>query len=450
MDQSANLDSPHKLLSGRELRRELLGLQEHSWWKSTLEIAGRIPCHLVGGVLRDLLLGRSHGDIDLSVGEGGRLMAENLAKATASKFVDIGGGRYSNYRVVGKDWVIDIWDRRCQPLIQDLRRRDFTINSIACDLGSLRIIDPLGGIADLTARRLKASDDDSFRSDPLRVLRLARLANELGMFKIDSHTLTLAAASVPDLSAVASERIRTELQRSLTHHRFTQVLELWGKLGVYPKLWTAGWTESSDANRGLRTKSQIRRLGVMMQRLNHQLDRVSLPFDQEILAHALILISLESRGQPTSRMKLNSLRECGLLEKKTIQALSLALTWTEPPQTEAQKRWFLHNVGRHWVTATHLLGLRNGMRREDIDTWALLVEDLDHLARNAGESIFSPPALLTGGEIRTLLELAPGPRIKWLQNEVYRAQIEQRISSPKEAKLLAKKLASIIHESDSI
>ena len=199
MDPSTEQSPLPNLVSGKELRERFLKLRKHSWYKPALEIAGQTPCHIVGGFLRDLMLDRGYGDIDLSVEMNGLLIAKGIAKATQSRFVQIGGDRYASYRVVGEHWVIDIWDREGQPLIQDLKRRDFTINSIACDLQSLQVIDPLGGIGDLVARRLKISNDDSFRSDPLRVLRLARLAGELDQAEIDPHTLGLAAASVADL-----------------------------------------------------------------------------------------------------------------------------------------------------------------------------------------------------------------------------------------------------------
>lgn len=445
MDPSTTGDSFPHLLVDRELREEFLKLREQSWCKPVLAFEPQTPCHLVGGFVRDVMLGRCHADIDLSVETNGRLIAEGLAEATQSRFVQIGGDRYASYRVIGQQWVVDIWDRQSQPLVQDLQRRDFTINSIACDLRSLQVVDPLGGVEDLAACRLKASSTDSFRSDPLRILRLARLAGELRGWRIDAQTASLAAASVADLADVSSQRVRTELKRSLhrtSEDQLFRILGRWSDLGVYPDLWIDRLDHSPDYLSTTLSEALDHQTSPMIHRLRSQLDRVSLALDTEVLAHSFILLSLEDPGRAKARDLLRSLRDRGLVSKKTAEAIDLVLRPRKLPQTEAEKRWFVHHLGHHWTVAIHLLGLLQCGRQEDLLRWTQLVEDLKQLAGSEEDLLSPPPPFMSGGDMVTLLGLEPGPQIKRLQSEVYKAQIEKRISSLEGARLLARKLVA--------
>jgi tRNA nucleotidyltransferase/poly(A) polymerase len=383
-------------------------------------------------------------DFDLTVSEQGRLIAEGIAEATAARFVEIGGDRFASYRVVANDWTVDIWDRQSEPLIQDLRRRDFTINSIACELSSLRLEDPLGGIADLAHRRLRASSENSFRGDPLRILRLVRFSTELSGSETDPQTLSLARESIAELSDVAIERIREEVKRSLKgipQHQLIPTLTGWSDLGVYSKLWSAPGL--------MPTEAQDRRYTAPIDSLSRQMDRVSLPIDTEVLAHSLILCMLCDGVQSIARTMLRSLGIHGPFDKRTAREIDLVLSWEKLPQSEAETRWFLHSLGSHWTVVAHLLGALHCSRPDEEDRWEQLIEALMELARRAGSSLFSPPPLLTGGEIKALLSLEPGPQIRLLQTEIYRAQIEQRITTKREAERLVQRLATDSSSDDS-
>src|SRR5262249_5334005 len=124
---------------------------------------------------------------------------------------------------------------------------DLTINAIARELlpddGDL--IDPCGGVADLEARRLRSVGPDSFSDDPLRVLRLARMAADLG-FTADGDTLRLAAPSAALLPAVAAERVFTELRLMLVTDGALEGLEIAARIGA-----TAAVLPELDALRGV-------------------------------------------------------------------------------------------------------------------------------------------------------------------------------------------------------
>ena len=122
---------------------------------------------------------------------------------------------FGAWRVVAHDrtWQVDVLPLNGATIEEDLGRRDFTINAIAAPLGGVGYVDPFGGLEDLQARRLRAVSPVAFERDPLRALRLARLACELG-FAVDAATQrSWPAAARPDWPSVAPERVFAELRR---------------------------------------------------------------------------------------------------------------------------------------------------------------------------------------------------------------------------------------------
>src|SRR6187399_1791526 len=183
------------------------------------EVAGD-PVYLVGGAVRDLLLGRGRADIDLVV-EGdasalaGRLGADVISHerfGTAKvrldgHEVDIAGARSESYPHPGALPVIAAG----VDLADDLRRRDFTINAMAIPLlGEPRLIDPHGGRGDLARGQLRVLHDDSFADDPTRAIRAARYAARFGL-ALEQHTAELLGKT--DLDTVSADRREAELLR---------------------------------------------------------------------------------------------------------------------------------------------------------------------------------------------------------------------------------------------
>src|SRR5206468_4634581 len=153
--------------------RQLRVLAHHPAVRALLATAAGAPCHLVGGVLRDRLLGLPIHDLDAVVAGRGREIAEAMARALSARLVLLGGKEFAAYRLVAADFVLDLWDRDGVPLADDLARRDLTVNSFAWDRATGAIVDPFGGVGDLGRRVLRATTPASFTGDPLRVLRVA-------------------------------------------------------------------------------------------------------------------------------------------------------------------------------------------------------------------------------------------------------------------------------------
>jgi putative nucleotidyltransferase with HDIG domain len=206
---------------------------------------------LVGGAVRDSLLGRATPDYDLAVSGDARAVARELGRATDGHAFLL-SDEFGAWRVRGRDqdWQVDLTPLMGETLEQDLGRRDLTINAIARELGDgsgtdSELIDPYGGAADIEARLLRAVSEQSFSADPLRVMRLARIASELG-FEPEAQTVRLAREAAAALTDVAAERVFTELRLLLCSDGLVRGLELAHTIGA-----TSAILPELDALRGV-------------------------------------------------------------------------------------------------------------------------------------------------------------------------------------------------------
>lgn len=172
---------------------------------------------LVGGAVRDLLLGRPVHDWDFAVDGAPMALARAVGDALGGAFFPLDEER-GTARVVldspgGVPVELDFSLLRGDTLDADLAERDFTVNAMAVDEAET-LIDPLGGYADLTARRIRATSETAFRDDPVRLLRAARFETELG-FGTEPRTESWIRRDAPLLAQPAEERLRDEFVRGL-------------------------------------------------------------------------------------------------------------------------------------------------------------------------------------------------------------------------------------------
>ncbi len=173
------------------------------------------PAWLVGGAVRDRLLGRLTADFDVTVDGPAEPVARRVSRTAGGVAFELSEA-FGAWRVVAHDraWQLDVLGLDGATIEDDLARRDFTVNAVAAALPVTedRYVDPFDGIGDLRRRTLRMVSADAFERDPLRVMRLARLACELDLSP-DGATLAAALQSAPRLAAVAPERVFSELKR---------------------------------------------------------------------------------------------------------------------------------------------------------------------------------------------------------------------------------------------
>ncbi|HEX8753729.1 MAG TPA: HD domain-containing protein [Solirubrobacterales bacterium] len=170
---------------------------------------------IVGGAVRDAALGKPVGDVDLAIAgdpePAARAIAAELAEHPFELSAEFRTWRVSGPR--GKNQV-DVTALRGEGIEADLAERDFTIGAVAVPVTGGDPVDPFGGLADLDRRLLRAVGERSFRDDPLRLLRAARLAAELGL-EVDPATVALAREAAPRAADPAGERQLAELRQLL-------------------------------------------------------------------------------------------------------------------------------------------------------------------------------------------------------------------------------------------
>jgi tRNA nucleotidyltransferase (CCA-adding enzyme) len=204
------------------------------------DAAGGTRVHLVGGAVRDLLLGRDRADLDVVVeGDAGALARElggetvtherfATAKVTLDGLeYDLATARAETYPRPGA-----LPEVRAAGLPEDLARRDFTINAMAIPLQrEPELIDPHRGRGDLEARLVRILHPRSFVDDPTRVVRAARYAARLG-FAVERETARLACDA--DISTVSEDRIEAELLKLAGEPHARAGFELLDEWGVMP------------------------------------------------------------------------------------------------------------------------------------------------------------------------------------------------------------------------
>ncbi len=194
---------------------------------------------LVGGAVRDLLLGRPQHDWDFAVQGQAMALARDVADALGGAYVTLDIERDTARVVVAPldeetPVMLDFAALRGPSLVADLHDRDFTINAMALSLDG-ELIDPVKGQADLRARRVRAVSDHSLTDDPARLLRAVRTAVELH-FEIEPQTRSAMERHAERITTVAAERICAELTRIVAAEPAAQALEQLASLGILSRV----------------------------------------------------------------------------------------------------------------------------------------------------------------------------------------------------------------------
>jgi tRNA nucleotidyltransferase/poly(A) polymerase len=200
------------------LVREVLGEERASAW-------------VVGGAVRDAMLGRPITDVDLVVTGEPKAAARAIGAAAGGPVFPL-SEEFGAWRAIPRDgFVCDVSPLQGGAIEEDLAMRDFSANAMAVPLERPELLDPHGGQADLEAGVLRVLGERSYRDDPLRPLRLVRLATELSL-EPDDETERLTRAHAGRVPETSPERIWAELRRLVTAERVLDGLELAGRLGL--------------------------------------------------------------------------------------------------------------------------------------------------------------------------------------------------------------------------
>ena len=426
-------------MSSIEADRSLQRLLEDPLRAALLEASHPAVCHLVGGAIRDRLArGIASDDWDLVVSEDGETVARRLARALAGRFVELGGERFSAYRVVtpgetGERRVVDLWDRHGAPLERELRRRDLTVNSIAVDLATGEVVDPLGGRADLDSGLLRANAPERFLEDPLRSLRLLRFAQQLPGFTIEPETADAARRGSAQLETIAAERVRQELDRILGAPIDREVADRMAALDLFPRLWNEEAIGAGPASGVVDAAARL--------------ERVTEPTVEELpgdalmaVHHALLLLASGAASDASDRLDRLAARRW--VSVATAARLERLVRPIPIPTTDSERRLFIHRNGPEWALAA-TVAAQTAPSGEDLEA----VADLIDLAHREARTILSSPPLLDGHDLQREFGVPPGPGLGGLLSALGEAQAVGTVRTSDEARRwIADRLAAALDE----
>ncbi len=390
--------------------------------------------HLVGGALRDLILGRESADFDFATPFDPTPLAQSFARRSAGHWFFLDEPRRQSRVVMGGGegtTTFDFAPYRAADLEGDLRLRDFTANALALPLhreGDL--FDPLGGLGDLSSRRLRACSPGVFEDDPLRVLKGVRHGICLG-FDIEEETAALMRASAPRLETVAPERIRSELGAIFGAKPVAASLRLMASLGVTDALFSPLAEREFQSGKALAVRCEE-----LMEMLEDEpSEALILSEETEANVSRAALLKLAAFGRGSSPDAMPAWAQSFKLSRRS-GAIVRALAgldpgmWTDlaavPPGRPRALR--IAALGRHPVEALIFLGALGDGEKSNASVVRSALRDFLQHSENG-----RVPDLLDGDEAGQILSLPPGPQLGRALAELRKEEIAGRVGTTEEA-----------------
>jgi len=437
---------------------------------------------IAGGAVRDAALGRDVTDLDLAVSGDPAATAKAIAREGDGHAFEL-SAEFATWRAVSRDrsWQVDATALRGETIEADLAARDFTLGAVAIPLSGAEPIDPFGGLQDLERRLLRVVAEGSFKADPLRLLRAARLAADLGL-EVEGGTLALARSEARHAADPAGERQLAELRRLLGGPDPLRGVALLDELGL-----TAAVLPELEALRGVE------------QGPNHHLDvhgHTLAVLEQMLEVEADLERFAGERAADAGQLLAEPLAD--EMDRATALRFGALLHDIGKPATRGERDGYVTFIGHDSVGAEIVAGLCRRLRASQRLTRHLQALTLHHLrlgflvheaplpprrvheylratepvaadvtlltvadrlsARGSGpfateEAIEAhlslarqmlaaaldwhrdgPPApLLRGGELAAELEIEPGPELGDLMAELEAARYAGEVSTPAEA-----------------
>ena len=378
-----------------------------------------LPLYLVGGALRDLIMGHPLQDIDLVVVGDSALFAQALVKALAgevlahSQFntakvhvlgqhVDVVTARSETYRRPGALPTV-----RPSTIQDDLARRDFTINAMALHLkpdGPGELLDPLGGQRDIQARLIRILHPDSFQDDATRILRALRYEQRLS-FSMEHETEALLRRDLSLLDSISGARLRREMDLIFQERQPHLALSRLTALGVLQALY-------SPLGRGTDVESQLSSLQREVAELqpSHYLAWLAYPLQPSEAEGLIARLKMPKRWASVVRDAASARESAAALEKE--------------------------------LSPVAVYRRLKGLSLEAVQVAAALERETSHARDNLDRYLHqwrSVRPLLTGRDL-VQLGVPQGPRIGELLDSLHEARLEGRAPTREAEKALIREL----------
>ena len=314
------------LLGQSILRRQTITIRIPKGAKTIIQVLNdnAHDAYVVGGCVRDSILGRDPGDWDITTSAHPqdvkrlfrRTVDTGIEHGTVTVLMDDGEYEVTTYRIDGKYTDARHPDsvEYTDDLTEDLRRRDFTINAMAYSDGK-GLVDAYGGMEDLSAHviRCVGDPDERFEEDALRILRAVRFAAQLG-FDIEEHTARAIKNHVPRLALVSKERVFAEMNKALCSDH-PEALALIYAQGMESSISESFPLIREDAAAGMRQAAYLRkerylRWAALMRELSPKdAERIlrELKSDVDTIRHVRMLVKVLKEHTPVRPAEIRRL-----------------------------------------------------------------------------------------------------------------------------------------------
>ncbi len=433
-----------------------------------------IPLYLVGGAVRDLLLQDTLSpDLDVVVpAEAAKDVAESLARQIDGKCICL-DAHFQIYRVIvfpSLD-MLDIAGCIGDSIEADLQRRDLTVNAIGYDFATGQLLDPINGQVDLANGVIRMLRAGNMVEDPLRLLRVFRIAAELGFENIDAATLEVVRRHGEKVIKVAAERINYEMMKLLSAPRCYYHVRLMAETRllehIYPELTPS---HQSPANRyhhlglfdhtlELINQSELH-FSSLPQEIQNHLKSDFNPFTKRLALVRLACLFHDIGKPPTMQYDPEQDKYMyyghDAVSAELVLGIAVRLKWGKDITKDVYElvRWHLY-PGDMLKPAVTDKGLRKFFNRVGPILPELLllaiadrysacgpaITEADLTDMKAGLialwdkykaykiAVEAKPKLLTGKEIMDLLHIEPGPEVGRIMAEISEAQTNGELSS---------------------
>jgi tRNA nucleotidyltransferase (CCA-adding enzyme) len=372
--------------------------------------------YLVGGAVRDILLQRQREylDLDFVLPQDAIKIAKKIASICNAGFVILDQQR-NIARVVFKQVTVDFAQQEGETLLQDLQRRDFTINAIAYNFYTDELIDPLNGKKDIEKKVIKMISENNLKDDPLRLLRAYRQASQLN-FTIENHTRFTLQKLAPLLSQIAAERIRTEFNYLLTNSNGSKWLK-----EAYNDGLLSVWLKNLSLNK-VENLTKIDESANWLKENYREFKQQS-----ESWYYLVKLANLMSENYEIAEEELVNLKYSRAEIRSVITVLKYLpeILNANSEITLRQQYFFFLNVGENFSLIA-ILAIARGIKKE-------LISYLIDNYLDANNSVAHPQAIITGNDLINKLKIPPSPKIGQLLTELQIAYIEKKIITVEDA-----------------
>ncbi len=407
-------------------------------WPFSLEYLPQ-PVYMVGGAVRDAILGRvrEYVDLDFIIPADAVKVARKIAQRYQAGFVLLDAERQIA-RVVFPHATADFAQQEGESLITDLHRRDFTINAIAYNPHTQEIIDPLEGYKDIESGLLRMISPVNLQNDPLRLMRAYRQAAQLG-FTIEPATQETIRRLATDIRKVAAERVRVEIGYLLANSQGTFWLNLAWKDGVLTSFFKNATEESFIKLTAVDQAYTL--ISENWQQLGEELaNYVRETVKTSWLATAKLACLVDSKPE-IAEIELQELT----YSRAEIRAVTTGLrlfSEIKAVKMPLRKQYFLFREMGILFPAVLVLALANDIVAKGMFEKSMFVtyEPLIKRYLDKNDAVAHPIPLLNGKDIMMALNIPASPLIGELLMEVGVAQAEGKISTVEAAIEFARNL----------